>query len=117
MVLIILILSPISVSAKSTKQYLGKYRITYYCPCRKCNGSYANATASGKKPKAKHTIAVDPKVIPLGSKIKIGNTIYVAEDTGVKGKTIDIFVSSHSKALRYGVKHKKVYLIKNKKKK
>lgn len=100
----------------TTKQYLGKYKITHYCPCRRCCGKYTR-TASGTKPKAGRTISVDPKRIKLGSKVKIGNKTYIAEDTGgaIKGKKIDIFVKTHKEALRKGIKYKKVYLIKKKK--
>lgn len=58
-------------------------------------------TFSGKKAVKGRTIAVDPDVIPLGSKVhmtfpdnyKYLNGWYVAEDTGrlVKGKIIDVF--------------------------
>ncbi len=100
----------------TTKKYLGKYRITYYCPCSKCCGIYKK-TASGTKPKAGRTISVDPKRIKLGSKVKIGNKTYVAEDTGsaIKGNRIDIFVKTHKEALCKGVRYKKVYLIQRKK--
>ena len=100
----------------TTKKYLGKFKITHYCSCRRCCGGYSK-TASGTKPKAKKTIAVDPKIIKLGSKIKIGKITYTAEDTGgaIKGKKIDIFCKTHTEALLKGVKYKKVYLIKKKK--
>lgn len=58
-------------------------------------------TFSGKKALKGRTIAVDPKVIPLGSKVHMTfpdnyrylNGWYIAEDTGrlVKGKIIDVF--------------------------
>jgi len=100
----------------TTKKYLGKYKITHYCPCSYCGGGL---TATGTKPKAGRTIAVDPRVIPYGSKVKIGKNTYIAEDCGgaIKGKKIDIFCKSHSEALKKGIKYKKVWLIKNKKKK
>ena len=104
----------------TTKKYLGKYKITHYCACRRCCGKTDGITASGTKAKAGRTIGVDPNVIPYGSKVKIGKKIYVAEDTGsaIKGKKqIDIFCNSHSEALRKGIKYQKVYLIQKKKKK
>ena len=59
-----------------------------------------------------HTIAVDPDVIPLGSKVEIDGVEYVAEDTGgaIKQKRIDIFVASHSEALKKGVKYQEVFI-------
>ena len=82
---------------------LGTFRITFYCPCQLCCGKYASGyTATGTEATEGRTIAVDPKVIPLGSKVRINGHVYVAEDTGVRGHTIDIFVNSHEEALRLG---------------
>ncbi len=92
---------------------LGTFRTTAYCGCSKCNGKLcAGKTASGAVPRTGHTVAVDPSVIPLGSRIRLGksSTVYVAEDTGVKNRVVDIFYGSHSSALRYGVKNLEVYI-------
>lgn len=78
---------------------------TAYCPCVKCCGKWADGiTASGKKAKANHTIAVDRKVIPLGTHIIYNGKEYVAEDTGgaIKGNKIDIYFDSHEEALEFG---------------
>ena len=84
---------------------LGTFTATWYCPCEKCCGKYSSGyTATGTLATEGRTVAVDPKVIPLGSKLRINGHIYIAEDTGVSGRVIDIFVSSHEKALQYGVK-------------
>ena len=80
-----------------------------------------NNTASGVYPSAGKTIAVDRRVIPMGSKVKVTcdnmpqyNGIYTAEDTGgaIKGKIIDIFVDSRSEAINFGRRHIKVEVIK-----
>lgn len=57
-----------------------------------------------------HTVAVDPKVIPIGSILKIDNIEYVAEDVGgaVKGKIIDIWVRDKSNS--FGVMEKEVFI-------
>lgn len=93
------------------KQSLGTFRITHYCSCYYCCGGWGNATASGATPTVGRTIAVDPSVIPLGSRVIINGNVYVAEDTGgaIKGNKIDIFVSDHATALRYGVYYADVY--------
>ncbi len=91
-----------------------KMRTTGYCNCRRCAGRWAgHATASGRMPRAKHTIAVDPRLIRLGTKVQIGDIIYTAEDTGgaIKGHRIDVYYSSHRKASRHGVKHQIVKVI------
>ena len=96
-------------------EYIGKFKLTAYCSCTKCCGRFASGkTASGVKATSNHTIAVDPKVIPLGTQVKIGKTIYTAEDTGggIKGHKIDIFFDSHSEALDFGVQRDvKVYKV------
>lgn len=80
----------------------GEFRIYHYCPCVKCCSKDDGITATGTMATEGRTIAVDPSVIPLGSEVEINGVIYVAEDTGVKGKTIDLFVSDHQKALQMG---------------
>ncbi|MDO4302175.1 MAG: peptidoglycan DD-metalloendopeptidase family protein [Clostridia bacterium] len=90
---------------------LGLFTITGYCPCKICCGKYSpevtgkpSSTASGTSPAANRTIAVDPKVIPLGSKVLINGHIYTAEDTGgaIKGNKIDIYYATHQEALAQG---------------
>ena len=61
------------------------------------------------------TIAVDPSVIPLGSRVFIeGYGVFIAEDTGgaIKGNKIDIAVSTHERANELGVQYANVYLLK-----
>ena len=67
----------------------------------------------GRYCKSEHTIAVDPDVISLGSKVKIGDTVYVAEDVGgqVSGDHIDIFFDTHEEVEEFGVKYKQVEVI------
>ena len=94
-------------------QYLGKYKLTAYCGCKKCSGKWGTRTASGKKAKQGRTIAVDKRKIKLGSKVQINGKTYVAEDVGggVKGKHIDIFYNTHSETKNHGVERSEVYLI------
>lgn len=63
-------------------------------------------------------IAVDPKVIPLGSKVYIeypdGHGAYaVAEDTGgaIKGNRVDIAMGSVGDAYDFGIKNCKIHVI------
>lgn len=88
-----------------------RMRTTGYCNCRSCAGIWAGArTASGTRPKEKRTIAVDKRLISLGTKVGIGSEMYVAEDTGgaIKGKRIDVYYASHRKAMAHGVKYQNV---------
>lgn len=92
---------------QSMKRFIGNFKITHYDPCATCNGSWGNKTALGTRLTPYRTIAVDPKVIPLGSKVEIQGKTYIAEDTGgaIKGNRIDICVGSHSEAMQKGVLH------------
>lgn len=88
-------------------------RITHYCMtpgCKICGGG--GNTASGT-PVREGVVAVDPRVIPLGSTVIIDGKEYLAEDTGgwIKGKRIDIAVAGgHQVALNRGSFDRKVYI-------
>lgn len=87
---------------------------TAYCPCTKCCGPYAKGVTSSGLPAERGAIAVDPRVIPLGSRVYVdGYGFAVAADTGsaIKGNRVDVCFSSHEEALRWGRKQVKVYVI------
>lgn len=59
-------------------------------------------------------VAVDPKVIPLGTNLYVEGYGYaVADDTGglIKGNRIDLAVDSYAEAIAYGVKDVQVYVL------
>lgn len=94
-------------------KYLGTFKVTAYCPCEKCNGRWAGMTAMGVTPKEGITVAVDKRVIPLGTKLYIeGIGEVIAQDTGVKGNSIDLFMTTHEEAKIWGVKQLKVSILK-----
>lgn len=92
---------------------MGTFKTTAYCPCRSCSEGYGRLTKTGTRATASRTVAVDPRVIPLGSHLLIDGVEYIAEDVGggVKGKHIDIFYNTHSETKAHGVEHSEVYLI------
>jgi len=69
--------------------------------------SLRGRTASGL-PVSKGIIAADPRVLPLGSRVKIDagswSGEYLVADTGgmVRGKRIDIWTASTREAMRFG---------------
>lgn len=103
---------------------LGTFRLTAYCPCEECCGYWATVrpkdrqgnpiiyTSSGAIAKAGTTIAVDPEVIPYGTKLKINDNIYIAQDSGsaIKGNRIDIYIEDHKTALKHGVREAEVFI-------
>lgn len=92
---------------------LGVFKTTGYCPCRACSEGWGRHTSTGATASAGHTIAVDPRVIPYGSKVMINGVIYTAEDRGggVKGSHIDIFFNTHSETRQHGTQNAEVYLL------
>lgn len=96
--------------------YLGDFKLTHYCNelYEHICGYGDGLTAIGTKVKPGYTIAVDPKVIPYGSKVYIeGYGWRVAEDCGgaVKGNHIDIAVDTHPEAMSKGVKTGGVWVL------
>lgn len=94
---------------------LGTFKITWYCPCRKCSGKWGYQTSSGARCTEGRTVAVDKRVIKEGTHLLINGHEYIAEDTGggVKGNHIDIFNESHSTCLdsEHGQKYWEVYVV------
>lgn len=90
--------------------------LTHYCICKKCCGKDEShpaygITASGRKAEPYMSVAVDPYLIPLGSKVYIDYgdgevKEYRADDTGsaIAGAKIDLCVEGHQEALELGVK-------------
>ncbi|MEK8132398.1 3D domain-containing protein [Paenibacillus filicis] len=72
-------------------------------------------TYSGSKAEEGRTIAVDPKIIPIGTTVFIdGVGIRQAEDTGsaIRGSRIDVYMKNVDQALEFGVKKNvKVYVL------
>ena len=87
---------------------------TAYTPnCNGCSGITATGINIKSNPNIK-LIAVDPNVIPLGSKVWVEGYGYaIAADTGgaIKGNKIDILVSSKSAAQQWGRKKVRIKVL------
>jgi len=94
-------------------------KVTAYCPCKICCGRWADGKTAYNRDAFKAGVAVDPKVIPLGSHLDIpgydrgpnGNGSWIlADDVGnsIKGKHIDIRFKTHQEALDWGSKYLKI---------
>lgn len=95
---------------------LGEFAVVAYCSCEECcgpwaldrpldeNGEEIVYTASGARAEAGVTVAVDPDIIPLGTKVHIdGLGWYVAQDTGAfSGKVVDVYFDDHAAACEFG---------------
>lgn len=109
---------PATEEAECTDVYLGEYTLTAYCACPICCGQWSNGyTAAGTLATEGRTIAVDPGVVPYGSKVLLiwpdgTQHEYIAEDcgSGINGNRIDVFIADHEAARVFGVQHAAAYL-------
>lgn len=85
----------------------------YTAFCNGCSGITATGVNLRANPGAK-VIAVDPRVIPLGTKVHVEGYGYaIAADTGsaIKGNKIDVFFPDKSTAYRWGNKKVKIKIL------
>jgi len=87
---------------------------TGYCPCAKCNWPYVGQPSYLGYPLGRGIAAVDPKVIPMGSKLYVegyGNAIAADQGEAIKGNRIDLCFSTHQQALNWGIKTVRVTIL------
>ena len=85
----------------------------YTAYCNGCSGKTATGLNIRNNPNMK-VIAVDPRIIPLGSKVYVEGYGYaVAADTGgaIKGHIIDVLMPSREDAYRWGRKKVKIKVL------
>lgn len=100
----------------SKGRYIGNFKLTGYCPCYSCSEGYGKHTSTGAVATEGTTIAVDPRVIPYGTRVYIEGVGYrIAQDCGggVGGNHIDVYVENHSSCFRpeLNAKAAKVYIV------
>ena len=86
----------------------------YTASCKGCSGITATGINLRKNPSLK-LIAVDPRVIPLGSKVWVeGYGHAIAGDTGgaIKGNKIDLHMASNSDARNWGRRKVQIKVLK-----
>lgn len=107
----------VAVNAGKSLSYSKKITVT----ATAYTDSSGNKTASGRMPQY-GVIAVDPKVIPLGTRLYVESTddgkswtygYCVAGDTGgaIKGNKIDLYYNSESECVRFGRRTAIVYVL------
>ena len=114
MLLVLPLTTQARVKAEEELVSMGEFKITAYCSCEECSDGWGLRTSTGTHCEEGRTIAVDPSVIAYGTRVKIGDNVFVAEDCGgaVVGDTIDIYLDDHDRVEKFGVKHRKVWLVK-----
>lgn len=105
----------VSRSDLGSTRYIDMRATAYTYGC----GTPGDITASGK-PARVGLVAVDPRVIPLGTRLYIetpsGGFTYgyaVAADTGggIKGNRIDLFMETYRECINFGVRTVRVYIL------
>jgi len=114
------------VVSKETLMYLGRASNSEFNPSRSSRSMNMNASAysaydegnghytAGGTYLRKGIIAVDPNVIPLGTRVFIPGYGYaIADDTGgaIKGNRIDMAFGSHGEAMDFGRQTVTVYIL------
>ena len=87
-------------------------RVTAYCPCPKCCGSYSDGlTSSGHKIRQGDRFAAADKIYPFGTEMiipgyKSGQPVKVLDRGGaIRDSRLDVFFNSHQEALEWGVRY------------
>lgn len=78
-------------------------------------GHTASGTHVRRSSNGYSSVAVDPRVIPLGTRLYIEGYGYaIAEDTGgaIKGNRIDLYFDTEGECNSFGVRNVKVYILK-----
>lgn len=99
---------------KAEGQSLTVTATAYTAYCNGCSGVTYTGQDLRSDPNQK-VIAVDPNVIPLGSKVYVeGYGEAIAGDIGgaIKGNKIDVFIPSQAEAEAYGVRTVQVTILK-----
>ena len=97
--------------ASPNKELIGTFEATAYTDNVQSQGKWVGQTATGRKPQV-GVIAVDPKVIPLNTKLYVeGYGEAVAGDVGgaIKGKRVDLFHNTQSECKSFGRRKGKIW--------
>lgn len=95
--------------------FAGEFAVYAYCAEQYphiCGGN--PTTKSGEPVTPGVTVAADPDVLPLGTRVCIeGIGERVVQDTGgaIRGRKIDLAVESHEEALEFGRRAAEVYIL------
>ncbi len=111
----------IIVTSRGNTSYRKAFTVTAtaYTDNHQSQGKWVGKTASGMTPQV-GVIAVDPKVIPLGTKLYIqglnGSKDYgfaIAGDKGsaIKGNRVDLFFDTETEVYNFGRRKVKVYIL------
>ncbi|WP_228548323.1 3D domain-containing protein [Sporosarcina obsidiansis] len=101
------------VDEKAATKEMTMTATAYTAYCEGCSGTTFTGQDLRTDPSQK-VIAVDPKVIPIGSRVWVENYgEAIAGDIGgaIKGNKIDVFIPSHKRAMEWGVREVKIRIL------
>ncbi|UTR16643.1 ubiquitin-like domain-containing protein [Salipaludibacillus sp. LMS25] len=96
--------SSASSDSSSSNEWQTFTATAYTANCNGCSGVTSTGIDLNANPNA-NVIAVDPNVIPLGSRVEVkGHGTYIAGDTGgaIQGNKIDIFIPNRDQVRAFG---------------
>lgn len=107
--------APVPTAQTPEIETLGKFKVTGYSDSPR-NGTDGRGITKSGHPTRWGVVAVDPRVIPLGSHLQIdgmGDTEFEALDTGggIVGRWVDVWFGNDTEALHHGVQYLTVRLI------
>jgi len=101
-------------SSNQVKKTLTVSASAFTANCKGCSGVTYTGINLKKNPQMK-VISVDPKVIPLGSKVYVpgyGTAIAADKGSAIKGNRIDVFMPKYNDAIKWGRKTVTVQILK-----
>jgi 3D (Asp-Asp-Asp) domain-containing protein len=100
--------------ASRGKEVIGKKRISCIATAYSDGLLTASGRSPSRNPNGLSTIAVDPSVIPIGSKVYIEGYGYaIAADTGgaIRGNKVDLYFNSHNETSIWGRRNVNVTIL------
>jgi 3D (Asp-Asp-Asp) domain-containing protein len=101
-------------SSNQVKKTLTVSASAFTANCKGCSGITYTGINLKKNPNMK-VISVDPKVIPLGSKVYVpgyGTAIAADKGSAIKGNRIDVFMPNYNDAIKWGRKTVTIQILK-----
>jgi 3D (Asp-Asp-Asp) domain-containing protein len=87
---------------------------TGYDGCYECNKPYYGQPSYIGLPLRRGIVAVDPKVIPMGTRLYVegyGEALAADQGNAIKSNRIDLFFDTHQQGLDWGIKTVKVTIL------
>jgi 3D (Asp-Asp-Asp) domain-containing protein len=95
----------------SSMKHINGTRMKFTCTAY-CNDPI---TYTGNKPIPFYTLAADPSILPMGTKVYIPmfKKVFVVDDVGgaIKGKRLDIYMNTYKQAMDFGIRDLEIIIL------